>query len=361
MTDTINPEELTIPDGDILDELDDGLTTEDLQQLVALQAEGEEDLKPDSDIFEDGQGDGEDGESTGAKIQGFLAQPTALISVPKPSGTVRQMASRAMSWAASKNGVKETPPYSNIIFAWADVKPSWQGQPWCAAFVTDAWARQGVDLRKVISNPYYTPYLEAMGKKYGAWKNYGHYSPKPGDISLMGRNGHATHTGLSYPGPGNYSGYRQIEGNTASGNSGSQTNGDGCYIRTRGNFIRGWISMDILVPKLISAGLVGKPSSSPSPVKRPFSFASMMKAVPSTPSSKYPGKFNGNVRIVQNLMKGQSEMKGVNNDGIWTSKTTRFYAIWQQALGYKGKDADGIPGLSTLSKLVARGNYYLVP
>ena len=60
-------------------------------------------------------------------------------------------------------------------------------------------------------------------------------------------------------------------------------------------------------------------------------------------------------------MKGQSSMRGVNNDGIWTTKTTRFYSIWQQALGYKGKDADGIPGLSSLSKLVARGNYYLVP
>lgn len=35
MTDTINPEELTIPDGDVLDELDDGLTNDDLQQLVA--------------------------------------------------------------------------------------------------------------------------------------------------------------------------------------------------------------------------------------------------------------------------------------------------------------------------------------
>ena len=54
MTDTINPEELTIPDGNVLDELDDGLTTDDLQQLVALQAEAEQDLKPDSDIFEDG-------------------------------------------------------------------------------------------------------------------------------------------------------------------------------------------------------------------------------------------------------------------------------------------------------------------
>ena len=42
--------------------------------------------------------------------------------------------------------------------------------------------------------------------------------------------------------------------------------------------------------------------------------------------------------------------------GLWL-----YHAIWQKSLGYKGKDADGIPGWSSLSKLIARGNYYLVP
>ncbi len=291
------------------------------------------------------------------------------ITVPQASGTPATMGKAAVAWASSMAGTLESPPWSNHIFAWTDVEPSLQGEPWCAAFVTDAWARQGVDLRRVISNPYYCPYLESLGKQYDAWHAYGSgYSPAAGDLALMGR-GEATHVGLSAPAPGDYDGYRQVEGNTvAEGAGGSQTNGNGVWVRYRTDFIRGWISMAELIGALVKDGTLAVRAGTPTPgntthttsTTKPFSYATMMLAVPASPKSRYPGRFNGNVRIVQQLMAAQSAMAFVHTDGIWTTKTTRAYRIWQLALGYRGADADGIPGRDSLAKLVARGGFTLI-
>lgn len=292
-----------------------------------------------------------------------------MITVPKPAGTPASMGKAAAAWLSSHAGTVESPAWSNHIFIWSDVAPGLMGEPYCAGGVTDAWARQGIDLRQVIDNPFYCPYLEAMGKRYHAFHAYGSgYDPSSGDIVLMGRS-RATHTGLAAPTSGSYSGYRQIEANTVAQNAtGSQTNGNGIWVRYRsGSFIRGWISMAQLIPALVKAGKVPAPSghasggntSRPASSKR-FSFAVMMTAVPKTAKGRYPGRFSGNVRIAQTLMAAQSEMRFCNTDGIWTTKTTRAYSIWQRALGYRGSDADGIPGRDSLAKLVRRGGYTLI-
>ena len=290
-----------------------------------------------------------------------------MITVPKPTGTSKTIGAAGIRWAASKVGTVESPAWSNHIFAWTDVAPSLQGEPWCAGFVTDAWARQGIDLRRWVDNPYYCPSLEAWAKGRHIWHSYGSgYDPHPGDLAIMGRS-MATHVGLAAPAAGNYSGYRQIEGNTvAEGAGGSQTNGNGVWVRYRGSFIRGWVDMHALIGQLVKGGKItlasGTSSGNTDPVaaKKAFSFAVMMTAVPTTAKAKYPGRFSGNVRIAQTLMAAQSEMRFCNTDGIWTTKTTRAYKTWQRALGYRGSDADGIPGRDSLAKLVARGGYTLI-
>lgn len=290
-----------------------------------------------------------------------------MITVPKPTGTSKTIGTAGIRWASSKVGTVESPAWSNHIFAWTDVCPSLQGEPWCAAFAVDMLARQGIDLRRYVDNPYYTPSLESWAKRWGIWHAYGSgYNPQPGDISIMGR-GHATHAGCPAPTAGNYSGYRQIEGNTvAEGAGGSQTNGNGLWVRYRGSFIRGWISLAGLIAKLAKDGKItlaaGTSSGNTDTVaaKKAFSFAVMMTAVPKTAKAKHPGRFSGNVRIAQTLMAAQSEMRFCNTNGIWTTKTTRAYSIWQKALGYRGSDADGIPGRDSLAKLVRRGGYTLI-
>jgi hypothetical protein len=357
MTD-IDVQALQVPDDQVLDPVDDGLTDEDIDALITLQQEGDADEFAHAEPTEQVEGTEGDDSIDATDATAFLATPSALISVPKPSGTVAQMAARAVSWFVSKAGTKESPRYSNHIFIWLDVKPDWNGEPYCAAGVTDAWARQGVDLRRVISNPYYCPNLEAMAKSYGAWQpNNGKYSPRPGDISLMGRSGYASHTGLAAPTSGSYSGYRQIEANTSAGNSGSQTNGDGIYIRFRDSgFIRGWINMAALIPALRKAGLVGKPSTSkpkPTPSKPAISFATTMKFV--TGSKR--GLKNGNVAIMQRALNAQSSIRPCPLDSKWSGAMQAPYARYQRACGYQGADADGIPGYSTWARLMSWAGY----
>lgn len=290
-----------------------------------------------------------------------------MITVPKPAGTAATLGVAAVRWASSKAGTIESPAWSNHIFAWADVAPSLQGEPWCAGFVTDAWARQGIDLRRWVDNPYYCPSIESWAKRRHIWHSYGSgYDPHPGDLAIMGRS-MATHVGLAAPTSGSYAGYRQIEGNTvAEGAGGSQTNGNGVWVRYRGGFIRGWVDMHALIGQLVKAGsitLSGAGTSGNTAATKPvkaFAFAVMMTAVPKAPKAKYPGRFSGNVRIAQQLMAAQSEMRFCNTDGIWTTKTTRAYRVWQKALGYRGADADGIPGRDSLRRLVARGGYTLI-
>lgn len=333
---------------------DDNAPDSDLEKMVQIQLQGEldEENRP---------------EPTGERLDQldeprFRGISNFLSVAPPATGTASQMGARAIAWANTKVGLKEKPAYSNHVPIWEDMKPAWQGSPWCAAFATDAWARVGVDLRKVVGNPYYCPSLEAMAKKYGAWQTYGSgYSPKAGDISLMGRRGYASHAGLAAPTSGNYSGYRQIEGNTSSSNSGSQTNGDGVYVRYRTDFIRGWINMAKLVAALVAAKklVIQKPGTRPRPTtsaRPPISLSRTLEGI----TGKGRGKFSGNVRIIQGLLHKQSNFKNTIVNGVWTADSAKNYAAYQRVCGYKGSDADGIPGMSTFKRLVEWGGYRAV-
>lgn len=361
MTDDTSPLDidvasLQVPDGDVLTAVDSDAPDTDLALMRAAQSEGDFDqlayAAPPTDA----------GDQL-LDVTLDTSQISALISVPGVTGSALVMAKNAVAWASKQVGRKETPPYSNIIFAWADVKPAWQGEPWCAAFVTDAWARQGVDLRRLMSNPFYCPYLESWAKSLGVWQPARKgWDPRVGDISIMGRN-LATHTGLAAPAAGSYSGYRQIEGNTSSSNSGSQTNGDGCYVRIRpdNGFIRGWINMQAAIPRLQAAGKLGKPSSSSKP------------STPSTPAKPRPnvdfsvtmqyvtgskrGQKNGNVAIMQRALHAQSVSAACPLSSKWDNGTKAAYAKYQSALGYRGSDADGVPGWDSWSRLMKWAGY----
>lgn len=46
--------------------------------------------------------------------------------------------------------------------------------------------------------------------------------------------------------------------------------------------------------------------------------------------------------------------------GTDANSFARCYAAWQRKLGYKGKDADGIPGMTSLKALAAKSNWTVV-
>lgn len=293
--------DLYLADDELLEPLDiDPATLETTVDLMlTLQQEGDAD-------------DHATDEPAGDKLD---ATPVVgLVSVPAASGSLDEMRARVMAYAAGKVGTLENPRYSNRIFVWDQIAPSFSGSPWCQGFVVLAWALQGVDLRKVVDLPYYCPSLEAYARKIGAWRPYGGgYTPKPGDPVLMGRGSSAAHVGLAYPGPGQWSGYRTIEGNTSRGTSGSQTNGDGVWLRYRGSFIRGWVDMDVVHADMTRRGLIKRAAVAP----RPVVAAVAPKPVPKPTGDYWRGKgrplsikatlgpSEGNRRIIRAAMAKQ--------------------------------------------------------
>ena len=148
--------------------------------------------------------------------------------------------SEVLTLARSQIGYAERG--NNITKYWAELKPGFQGAPWCAAFVIWVYKQLGSDLLLTgPSAPYYTPSMEAWAKKTGRWK--ASKDCLPGDVLIFGGSGGAVHTGILEKQDGaNH--VIAIEGNTSKGSSGSQTNGGGVYRRRRPrSWIRGCISM----------------------------------------------------------------------------------------------------------------------
>jgi cell wall-associated NlpC family hydrolase len=137
-------------------------------------------------------------------------------------------ARKAVRWARSQVGVKESPPGSNR----GPKIDDWQrahgmlAQPWCGAFVGMALRAGGVRLPNGVV---YTPTILAWAKN----RQHGlslTSKPRPGDLVLYKfSNGPAPveHVGL-YIGEG-----LTIEGNTSSDEQGSQDNGGMVAVRRR--------------------------------------------------------------------------------------------------------------------------------
>ena len=292
----------------------------------------------------------------GAPVRFGLITPPATGT----TGTIDGIISLAVSWARAQIGRTETPPGSNIVFAWDDVKPSWQGQPWCAAFVTDAYLRQGVDLRPLCTdqNPYYCPYLERMARARGVWTTS---DPRAGDIVLydMTRVGYATHTGIAAPDSTSYAGYRAIEGNTSSGMRGSQTNGIGVYLRDRPRTaIRGWIDMRALIAQLITEGKVKLPAAGAGAPGRPGASVSPTKtstvhktAAPIAVRALRPGQTSPDVaRYKQAILAAHGpayraylskRWAGATWSPTWDAMAEEATRALYQALGAKAGDKPG--------------------
>jgi hypothetical protein len=108
---------------------------------------------------------------------------------------------------------------------------SWlNGAPWCGIFV---WASltKGAGVKGLNSRCAAVAYIyaDAAAGRNGWRSRHGRTEGKPGDAVIL--FGTSTHVGLiekRVPG-----GYITIEGNTSSGNGGSQADGGGCYRRTR--------------------------------------------------------------------------------------------------------------------------------
>lgn len=109
---------------------------------------------------------------------------------------------------------------NNYTKYWRDVKPSYQGQPWCAGFVSWCFMKAfGREKAKELLKHWPYVYCPTLGNLFTKNAN-----PKIGDIVIFYRNGTFTHTGIVTAVIGDR--FYTIEGNT-SGASGIIANGGG--------------------------------------------------------------------------------------------------------------------------------------
>lgn len=109
---------------------------------------------------------------------------------------------------------------NNYTKYWRDIKSSYQGQPWCAAFVSWCFMKAfGLDKAKKLLKHWPYVYCPTMSELF-TLNSY----PKIGDIVIFYHNGTFTHTGVVTAVIGDK--FYTIEGNT-SGASGIIANGGG--------------------------------------------------------------------------------------------------------------------------------------
>lgn len=102
---------------------------------------------------------------------------------------------------------------NNYTKYWAEIKPDYQGQPWCAAFVTWCFVQAfGKDKATKLLKHYPYVYCPTMASLFTLNAN-----PKRGDIVIFYRNGEFTHTGIVTSVDGDY--FTTIEGNTSGGST----------------------------------------------------------------------------------------------------------------------------------------------
>lgn len=109
---------------------------------------------------------------------------------------------------------------NNYTKYWRDIKPEWQGEPWCAAFVSWCFMKAfGLEKAKELLKHWPYTYCPTLGAKFTK-----HANPQVGDIVIFYRNGEFAHTGIVTKVDRDR--FWTIEGNT-SGASGIIANGGG--------------------------------------------------------------------------------------------------------------------------------------
>ena len=114
---------------------------------------------------------------------------------------------------------------ANYTKYWRDMKPEWQGEPWCDAFVSWCFLKTfGADMaQKLLCGglySYYTPASANYFKAHKRWRTY----PERGFVVYFNVGGNIGHTGIVVDVRNGY--VYTIEGNT-SGASGVIQNGGG--------------------------------------------------------------------------------------------------------------------------------------
>lgn len=224
-----------------------------------------------------------------------------------------------------------------------------QGQAWCATFTCWGAHLAGMDSLWPMTASCYTA--------VEWWKAHNRFTDYPvlGGPMYMGSHGQ-DHTGVVYGFDADT--IWTVEGNT---NSGGSYQGDGVYLRVRPRrgdgspfgygvpaYAEGTISADPKLGDTIKASV-----AVPAPPVVRVSLSHVIAAAQRDPgAAQGHTTYPADVNVVEVALAAEGLLvNAYAHDGSYGTSTVHAYAALQQRYGYTGTDADGIPGMSSLTRL----------
>jgi hypothetical protein len=199
------------------------------------------------------------------------------------------------------------------------------GYAWCSIFVWWCFHTLGIDVRHTVAANYSGAEQAMEGFFRHGWKVAGtDHQPHPGDVVFFhfdGEHSGANHTGIVVS--ADAGGVHTIEGNTSTGDRGSQVNGGGVYRR-----YRRW-------GVVIGYGRYPLPTAAPQPAPPARQYPTLKQPMGSA------GPPSSDVHNMQKLLH-------LNADGIYDSRTAKAVGRFQAA---HSLHVDNIAGPATLRRM----------
>lgn len=236
---------------------------------------------------------------------------------------------------------------ANYTKYWRDIKPDYQGQPWCAAFVSWCFMKAfGLEKAKKMLKHWPYVYCPTLGNLFTRNAN-----PKIGDIVIFYHNGTFTHTGLVTAVIGDR--FYTIEGNT-SGASGIIANGGGVCAKS-------YLNSQMPGTKFCTPdySIVSNAVNKPSDINKIPSNTNTIQTGEKymfNPETVKAGDKNTSVLLLQEILRARG-FKGKNGKALkltWTADANTIYALkTYQESRKKVLEVDGICGPATWKDLIA--------
>lgn len=234
---------------------------------------------------------------------------------------------------------------ANYTKYWRDIKPDYQGQPWCAAFISWCFMKAfGLDNAKKLLKHWPYVYCPTLGKLFTRNAN-----PKIGDVVIFYHNGMFTHTGLVTAVIGDR--FYTIEGNT-SGASGIITNGGGVCAKS-------YLNSQMPGTKFCTPdySIVSNAVNKPSDINKiPSNTIQTGEKYMFNPETVKAGDKNTSVLLLQEILRARG-FKGKNGKALkltWTADANTICALKAYQESRKEVlEVDGICGPATWKDLIA--------
>lgn len=102
------------------------------------------------------------------------------------------------------------------------------------------------------------------------------------------------------------------------------------------------------------------PGKASTPSKPTIDLSKLVAAARNDPPKRGTPVSYAGTKTVENALVKEGLLAKTYADGHFGSATVAAYAAWQRRLGYSGRDADGIPGMTSLKKLGSKYGFNVV-